>query len=494
MTIEDRLASAFRSVRNEETASPEAWMAIRDGLAHRKRKNLLARIGLAVAPFVALGGIGFGTAEVLTPAGPPVHVNVGPPPGSAVPVPPAPASSVGPGTTAPTPAPAAHGRRVPASANKPRPVPARIGTGPSVPPDPGSAPASTTAAGKPSVPPVSTTPAGPAPCLTSNLAVTLGSSDGAAGTTYYDLDFLNKGSATCTLLGYPGVSYVAGDAGTQVGAPAQRDPAISGGSGKTAVSVAPGATVKAVVGELDVHDYPATTCQPTAVRGLRVYPPGERAAAFIQQPTTGCTSASVTQLTVGYVVPSGTPTPAPTTTVPPTTVPPTTVPPPTTAAPSTTTPTANTVPLASVDWSHVNLPDASFCAPNQPMLLQVFDATPAPGVPVALVLATCQANGSPPVGLYVYGPGPTATTPVLQATLVAPTDRWEASGTLAGGTQSLSIDGSSVSLAVGGFSASLPASDPADSPNLRTTLTWAWGPQGYQLTAPEPAHETLPAS
>lgn len=330
MTIEDRLARAFRGVRDEEAASPSAWAAIQDGLGRRKRKShLLARIGLATAPLVALGGIGFGTAEVLTPASSPVHVNVGLPSGtSTTSVTSPPTGQVVSGTTtvASTAVPTTTGSGT---------VPTTTGTSTapvqSAPSAPTTSAPSTTA---------STSPAGSQACTTNHLDVSLGASNGTAGTVYYDLDFENTGPSACTLYGYPGVSYVTGTAGTQVGAAASRAATLSGGAGQTVVPVAPGATATAVVGEVDVQNYPAATCQPAPVLGLRVYPPGEQAAAFVRQQATGCAATNVSQLQVGYIVPPQANPPAPSTTVAP--------PPPTT--PSTTAP-ANVITGTVVDSS-----------------------------------------------------------------------------------------------------------------------------------------------
>ena len=50
------------------------------------------------------------------------------------------------------------------------------------------------------------TPAGPAGCATTALTASLGPASGAAGSSYYPIEFTNSSSATCSLYGYPGVS------------------------------------------------------------------------------------------------------------------------------------------------------------------------------------------------------------------------------------------------------------------------------------------------
>src|SRR5690348_12626172 len=58
----------------------------------------------------------------------------------------------------------------------------------------------------------------PGRCTTGNLSVHLGGAGGAAGSSYEPIVLTNKGSAACTLDGYPGVAFVAPSSGKQVGA------------------------------------------------------------------------------------------------------------------------------------------------------------------------------------------------------------------------------------------------------------------------------------
>jgi len=165
-------------------------------------------------------------------------------------------------------------------------------------------PATTTTVPPTTAPPTTVQPASAQPCQTLNLTAGLAHGNGAAGTFYYDLVFTNGGSTACTLFGYPGVSYVRGDGGTQTGAPAVRNATISGEGSETVVTLAPGGTAHAVIAEVDIANYPASTCRPVAVRGLRVYPPNQSAALFVPQVTKGCLATNVRQLGVGFVVPS----------------------------------------------------------------------------------------------------------------------------------------------------------------------------------------------
>lgn len=120
------------------------------------------------------------------------------------------------------------------------------------------------------------------------------------------LQLRNIGSSACTLYGYPGVSWAAGADAHQVGAAAvrQTDPA---GSAEETVTLAPGALASAPLGIVDAAVFSPSQCKPVPVRGLRVYPPGEKAALFLSLPTQaggyGECSGTTTDpaLTIGYV-------------------------------------------------------------------------------------------------------------------------------------------------------------------------------------------------
>ncbi len=157
--------------------------------------------------------------------------------------------------------------------------------------------------------PSTTAPSTTQPCSTAQLSVTLGKGNGTAGSVYVPLQFRNNGSSACTLYGYPGVSYVTGATGQQVGSAAERTAPVAGETVEQVVTLAPGSVAQATLQEIDVGNFPASTCSPVAVRGLRVYPPGQTAAAFIPAATRGCTQSGPVQLRVGFVVqaPAGSP-------------------------------------------------------------------------------------------------------------------------------------------------------------------------------------------
>jgi hypothetical protein len=149
-------------------------------------------------------------------------------------------------------------------------------------------PAQSTATNTVTVPPTTSAPAptssgpaptGPAACTTANLAVSLGSAGGAAGSMYYPLHFVNKGSASCTMTGFPGVSFVAPGNGKQVGKAATRSSAAT-----PTVTLAPGGEATASVQVGETGNFSPADCGPTAVSGLRIYPPANKAAAYVKLP------------------------------------------------------------------------------------------------------------------------------------------------------------------------------------------------------------------
>ena len=136
-------------------------------------------------------------------------------------------------------------------------------------------------------------------CSTSQLSMKLGAVGHAAGSAYQPLVFTNTGSSSCTLTGFPGVSYVAPKTGKQVGAAASRN---SRQTSKT-ITLAPGGHASAMVQFVDYQVFPSKDCTATTVSGLRVYPPGETSAGYVafDSNRSACSSDS-DQLTVQAVV------------------------------------------------------------------------------------------------------------------------------------------------------------------------------------------------
>lgn len=135
-------------------------------------------------------------------------------------------------------------------------------------------------------------------CTADELSLNLGRTDGSAGSVTMPLVFTNTGDRTCILSGFPGVSYVTAENGTEVGAAATRSGSPSG-----PVTLAPGGRATASVRAVQVLNYPDYQCGPTPVAGLHVYPPDDSAALFVAYPGTGCALPNVDQLQVTAVVP-----------------------------------------------------------------------------------------------------------------------------------------------------------------------------------------------
>jgi hypothetical protein len=149
---------------------------------------------------------------------------------------------------------------------------------------PASPPSSPSAAAPSSAPPSAPAVAGPPPCATSGLNVTLGASNGAAGSVYQTIVFTNTSGATCTLLGYPGVSLVSAPPYTQIGLAAQR----SSTTPVTTVTLASGATANAVLRVVDALNFGSATCGPTKAAFLRVYPPNQTAPVYLADASEVC--------------------------------------------------------------------------------------------------------------------------------------------------------------------------------------------------------------
>jgi hypothetical protein len=137
----------------------------------------------------------------------------------------------------------------------------------------------------------------PGPCSTAALRVTLGSQEGAAaGHFYRTLDFTNITSTSCTLYGYPGVSFVAAAGGNQIGAAASRSPAS-----KLLVVLAPGKKAHAVLDLLDVLNFPASKCAATDAHWIKVYPPNQFSASYVAWTAKVCSKPSTVYLSVAPV-------------------------------------------------------------------------------------------------------------------------------------------------------------------------------------------------
>jgi Protein of unknown function (DUF4232) len=129
-----------------------------------------------------------------------------------------------------------------------------------------------------------------------DLRIGLGTSEGAAGSVYQDLTFRNISGRSCYLDGHPGVSWV-GSHGTRVGPAATRT-----GSVKEVVLKA-GSTAYATLRIVNYRNF--SPCTKAAVAGLRVYPPGSTAAAFVAMPGATCTDHQILSVAAVSLTPGG---------------------------------------------------------------------------------------------------------------------------------------------------------------------------------------------
>lgn len=116
-------------------------------------------------------------------------------------------------------------------------------------------------------------------CESPELAGSLVPDEGGAGAGHYGVWIVLKNEApeTCTLQGWPGVSFVGDGDGEQIGAAAEFDRS----SAHETVTLEPGTSAQALVRVAQAANY-GDECGETPADGLRVYPPGEKRSLFVQ--------------------------------------------------------------------------------------------------------------------------------------------------------------------------------------------------------------------
>jgi Protein of unknown function (DUF4232) len=139
--------------------------------------------------------------------------------------------------------------------------------------------------------------AGPGPCVSSDLQASLGQSGGAAGTFYHLVVLTNTSDSACTLYGYPGVSFVTGQGGSIIGAPAVRNPLLP----DTLVTLPSGGAASALLGVTDTGVLTPSACRPGTADWLQIYPPGDLGAVFVQLSSGVCTRPGERYMTVTAV-------------------------------------------------------------------------------------------------------------------------------------------------------------------------------------------------
>ena len=182
-------------------------------------------------------------------------------------------------------------------------------SGPTRSPAPPSSPAAPTSTASPvstvapAPPGASASPAkpgsvGPAGCLTSALRATLGAAQGTAGSAYQVIILANVSGKTCALYGYPGVSFVSGIGGSQIGKDAARDRTTA----PKVVTLAPGQRGSFALRVVDAAALPTASCDPVTAKWLKIFPPENTAALYLGYAARACASKTATILTTRAVV------------------------------------------------------------------------------------------------------------------------------------------------------------------------------------------------
>jgi hypothetical protein len=175
-------------------------------------------------------------------------------------------------------------------------------TSPAVP----ASPATPTATASPALPVSTVSPGspakpgsvGPAGCLTSALRATLGAAQGAAGSAYQVVVLANTSGKTCALYGYPGVSFVSGVGGAQIGAAATRDRSVAA----KVVTLAPGQRGSFTLRIVNAGTLPADSCRPVTASWLKIFPPENTAALYVGYTARACTSTATAILSTRAVI------------------------------------------------------------------------------------------------------------------------------------------------------------------------------------------------
>ena len=131
--------------------------------------------------------------------------------------------------------------------------------------------------------------------------VALSQVNGAAGTSYYPLEFTNTSGRTCSLYGYPGVSALS-RTGRQLGSPASWGSL----SGAHRVILAPGATAHTILAYHAAAVDTAPGCDPVSTTlELRVYPPGQHLATDAAFGLEACSRPGVVYMSITEPIRAG---------------------------------------------------------------------------------------------------------------------------------------------------------------------------------------------
>jgi len=122
-------------------------------------------------------------------------------------------------------------------------------------------------------------------CLPTQIIVTHGAANGAAGTIYYPIVFTNKGAA-CAIFGVPAIQPVAGSAHRAVGPLAR---SLSMGEMPARHVIAKGQSVSVTFGVTEAGNYPPSTCASRRANGVEVTLGTFVMSRYVQLPISVCT-------------------------------------------------------------------------------------------------------------------------------------------------------------------------------------------------------------
>jgi hypothetical protein len=141
-------------------------------------------------------------------------------------------------------------------------------------------------------------------CRTGDVGVSVAERRGGGGLGHFGrlLVFRNVSSRSCSMYGYPGVSFMGGGSGRQV-----NDPFVRSGGSPVSVTLAPDGLANVTLFFTQVGSFDPAQCVPVRVDGYRVYAPDEMAAVFVADPQEACSGKGVGVPEVGWVQPGATP-------------------------------------------------------------------------------------------------------------------------------------------------------------------------------------------
>lgn len=133
-------------------------------------------------------------------------------------------------------------------------------------------------------------------CSADDLDASVQQEDSSAGKLHYSVDLTNTSDDPCRIAGYPGVSAVGDDNGTQIGASAQR----ADDKGEATVLI-PNAHAEATIEATNVGDDGGPlgdTCDPQDADGFRIYPPDQKDALYAEADGLSACTANADWMTV----------------------------------------------------------------------------------------------------------------------------------------------------------------------------------------------------